>query len=199
MPLHLRTPIFYLRCTLMEIILIAFLFLSSTGFAQQQISWSEAKSKLLSQNVLVKAEENYNQTVQKAFGMGVDIPKTEFSIQRGQYNSGDADQSYTIAQSFHFPTYYFSNNNYYSSQKELITIQTELKKLELLSELYYQYYSIVQLKEKEKFLNSINVQLQNTKESVRLQFEKGLLNTMEKSMPIVRFQLVSEVNTPFQP
>ena len=164
------------------IILIAFLFLSSTGFAQQQISWSEAKSKLLSQNVLVKAEENYNQTVQKAFGMGVDIPKTEFSIQRGQYNSGDADQSYTIAQSFHFPTYYFSNNNYYSSQKELITIQTELKKLELLSELYYQYYSIVQLKEKEKFLNSINVQLQNTKESVRLQFEKGLLNTMEKSM-----------------
>lgn len=164
------------------VLLLLFVFISSASFAQQEISWTDAKSKLLSQNTLVKAEEQYQQTIQKAYGLGIDIPKTEFSIQRGQYNSGDADQLYSVAQSFHFPSYYFSNSNYYSSQKELVSIQTEIKKLELLSELYYQYFAIIQLKEKEKFLNSINIHLQNTKEVVRLQFEKGLINTMEKSM-----------------
>lgn len=164
-------------------ILIVLMFMSSSTFAQQEmLTWQEAKSKLLSQNAIIKAEQNYQEAIQHTTGQGIDIPKTELSIQHGQYNSGDADQSFSIAQSFHFPTYYFSNSNYYSTQKEIVTIQTEIKKQEVLSELYYQFFAILQLKQKVNFLNSINTQLQHTKESVRLQYEKGLLNTMEKSM-----------------
>ena len=167
--------------TMMFLFLLGILF-SAPVFAQEQITWQEAKAKLLSQNIQVKAEENYQETVQNSKGIGFDIPKTEFSIQRGQYNSGDVDQSYTVAQSFHFPSYYFNNSKLFNSQKELITAETELKKLTLLSELHYLFYAISQLKEKEKFLSGLNTQLQNTKESVRLQYEKGLINTMEKSM-----------------
>lgn len=169
------------RAAVVSILAVVILFANNT-YAQESITWADARTKLLNQNVVVKAEENYQKTLQKTKGQGFDIPKTELSIQQGQYNSGDADQSYTIAQSFHFPTYYYHNSNYYSSQKELAEAQMEMKKQEVLSELYFQFNSIILLKEKVEFLNKLSNQLKFTNESVRLQFEKGMINTMEKSM-----------------
>ncbi len=158
------------------------MLMNNSSIAQESITWQDAKNKLLNQNLLIKAEENYSEVVQKTRRQGMEIPKTELNIQSGQYNSGDADQSFSIAQSFHFPSYYYHNSNYYYSQKELVVAQTELKKQELLSELYFQFNSILLLKEKAIFLDKLNNQLKNTIESVRLQYEKGLINAMEKSM-----------------
>ena len=163
-------------------IILLFVLISNTSNAQVSLSWEDAKSKMLNQNLTIKSEENYKDVLLKSKGLGIEIPKTEFTLQKGQYNSGDADQWYNATQSFHFPSYYVYNSNFYSSQKELVNAQAELNKQELLAELCFQYYAINQLREKEGFLKLINSQLQNTKASVQLQFEKGLINSMDKSM-----------------
>lgn len=168
--------------TVVVSLILLFMLMGGSSFAQESITWQDAKSKLLTQNIVIKADENYQSTIQQIKRQGLEIPKTELSMQQGQYNSGDADQSFSIAQSFHFPSYYYHNSNYYASQKELIAAQTEMKKQELLSELYFQFNSIILLKEKVMFLDKLNQQLQLTNESVRLQYEKGIINSMEKSL-----------------
>jgi cobalt-zinc-cadmium resistance protein CzcA len=164
------------------IFLLTFLFIGNTANAQQAITWNDAKTKVLQQNSLLKAESNYLNTVRNSKAQGYEIPKTDLSIQQGQYNSNEKDMSYSVSQSFHFPTYYVNNSKYISNQKDVLTAQTEMKKQEVLSELYFQFHSINLLTEKVKFLSSVYEQLSNSKRSADLQFEKGLIDPMEKSM-----------------
>ena len=164
------------------IFLLVFLLIGNVANAQKTITWTDAKTKVLQQNSLLKAESDYLYTVRNSKAQGYEIPKTDLSIQQGQYNSNEKDMSYSVSQSFHFPTYYVNNSKYISNQKDVLTAQTEMKKQEVLSELYFQFHSINLLTEKVKFLSSVYEQLSNSKRSADLQFEKGLIDPMEKSM-----------------
>lgn len=166
----------------MFILAVVLLLNSNISFAQSTISWNDAKQKLLNQNQLVKAEQDFQQVLHRTNLQGVEIPKTELGIQNGQYNSSANDQAYGISQSFHFPTYYIKNYQFYSSQRELSSIQLELKKLELLSELHYQYHSILLHEDKLKFLNAVEEHLLNIKKSIQSQYEKGIISIVEKSL-----------------
>ena len=177
---------------------IILLLISSNTFAQNSISWADARTKMLDQNLLLKANENYQTTVQKSKGLGVDIPKTELSVQSGQYNSGDQDRAYSIMQSFHFPTYYVNNAKYANAQKDIVKAEKELKKQELLADLHFQYYCIQLFSEKENYLADIQAQLKNVENSIDLLFEKGQLNRMEKSMldnALINIQKEKSLNT----
>lgn len=165
-----------------SIIAIVFMVLSSSANAQQTLSWQEARTILLEQNAFIKATEKHEQQVRNVKALGIEITKTELSVQSGQYNSGDQDQAYTIMQSFHFPTYYVNNSQLVNAQKDLISADKEMKKQELLADLHFQYYTVQLYAQKQAYLNELEAQLGTLEQNISLQYEKGLINSMEKSM-----------------
>ena len=83
----------------------------------------------LDSNLSVRSSK-YSVDVQKALkGASWDIPKTSIDGQYGQFNSYSKDNSFTVSQSFAFPTVYINQNklakaNIKSSEWQLKTSQT---------------------------------------------------------------------------
>lgn len=168
--------------TLASIAIVALLAFGTNANAQENLSWQQARTMLLEQNTLIKATEKHEQLYQKTKGLGREIPKTELSVQSGQFNSGDQDQAYTVAQSFHFPSYYVNNTQLMNAQKEVISAEKEMKKQELLADLHFQFYCVQLYTQKQAYLNELGEELSTLEKNISLLFEKGLINSIEKSM-----------------
>jgi len=114
-------------------LLILLLFGFSTANAQQpkRIDLKQAIQQALDSNLSVRSSA-YSFDVQKALkGAAWDIPKTSIDGQFGQFNSYSKDNSFTVSQSFAFPTVYanqhkLANANVKSSEWELKTSQLEI-------------------------------------------------------------------------
>ncbi len=180
-------PVLYASFTKIKVksntaVLIGLMMLFAfTANAQVNINWDDAKSKVSTNNTYFKAIDDYKSEMKKIRAGGYEIPKTEFTYQQGQYNSSEKDQSYSLFQSFHFPTYYLNNNELFKANKELNIINAEINKAQLLSELHYQYYLINTIKEKINFLEQLESEIKQTEVNVNKQYELGQLSILEKS------------------
>lgn len=113
--------------------LIVILFCSMAINAQQpnRINLKQAVQMALDSNLSVRSAE-YSVRVQKTLkGAAWDIPKTAVEGQYGQFNSYSKDNSFTVSQSFSFPTVYANQHklagaNVKSSEWELKSTQLEI-------------------------------------------------------------------------
>lgn len=180
-------PVLYANFSKLKVkvnVTVILTFLSLLTFsanAQVSINLDDAKSKITTNNTYYKAIEEYKSEMKEIRSGGYEIPKTEFSYQQGQYNSSEKDQSFSVFQSFHYPSYYLNNNNLFNAQKELNIINAEINKAKILSEIHYQYYFINCLKEKIIFLEQVQSEIKQTEINVSKQFELGQINILEKS------------------
>ncbi len=161
--------------------IIIMMLISFTSSAQENLSWDDTKLKISSSNNYFKAIDEYKSEMKNIKAGGYEIPKTEFTYQQGQYNSSETDKSYSVFQSFHFPNYYINNNELFKANKELNTLNAEINKIQLLSELHYQYYLINTIKEKLQFLDQVQNEIKQTEQNVIKQYELGQLSVLEKS------------------
>lgn len=162
------------------IAILFFMLMSQPTFAQEEISWVQAKQLLQENNSLLIANNSYQNEIKSTKAQGLELAKTEFNIQNGQYNSNEQDRAYTLSQSFHFPSYYVRNSEYYKSQKELWSAETEIRKQELNAQLFFEYFQIIALKEKSEYLEKLNKNLQLSKNSVDKNYAKGMISKFDK-------------------
>jgi heavy metal efflux pump (cobalt-zinc-cadmium) len=125
---------------------------TSTVNAQQpqRINLKQAIQMALDSNLSVRSSV-YSVDAQKALkGAAWDIPKTSIDGQFGQFNSYSKDNSFTISQSFAFPTVYanqhkLANANVKSSEWELKT-----SRLEIATQVKQVYRQLAYLLSKQK-------------------------------------------------
>lgn len=164
--------------TVATILLMLFAFSAN---AQENISWNDVKNKVSSNNTYYKAIEEYKKEMKDLRAGGYEVPKTEFTYQQGQYNSSERDKSYSLFQTFHFPSYYVNNNALFKANRDLSIINAEINKIQLLSELHYQYYLINTIKEKLLFLEQLQNEIKQTEVNVNKQYEIGQISVLDKS------------------
>lgn len=180
-------PVLYSKFTKIKvksnssIVTALLLFISFSANAQENMSWDGVKSKVSSTNNYYKAIEDYKSEMKDLKSGGYEVPKTEFTYQQGQYNSSERDQSYSLFQSFHFPSYYINNNALFKANRDLSIINAEINKTQLLSELHYQYYLINTIKEKLLFLEQVQFEIKQTEINVAKQYELGQISILDKS------------------
>ncbi len=134
-------------------------FLLMTGFlfagnvyAQQTktINWRQAVQMALDSNLVVRSSA-YDVDVQKALkGAAWDIPKTEISGEYGQINSYTKDNSYSVSQSFAFPTVYIHQHKLARANIKSSEWQLKTSQLEIASEVKQLYWQLAYLYSKQK-------------------------------------------------
>ncbi|MCE5331429.1 MAG: CusA/CzcA family heavy metal efflux RND transporter [Bacteroidales bacterium] len=134
-------------------------FLLMTGFlfagniyAQQTktINWKQAVQMAMDSNLIVRSSA-YDVDVQKALkGAAWDIPKTEISGEYGQINSYTKDNSYSVSQSFAFPTVYIHQHKLARANIKSSEWQLKTSQLEIASEVKQLYWQLAYLYSKQK-------------------------------------------------
>jgi cobalt-zinc-cadmium resistance protein CzcA len=134
--------------SLLTLLFIGSSFYNNTNCQEiKRINLKQAIQIALDSNLSIRSS-SYSVDIQKALkGNSIDIPKTSIEGQYGQINSYSKDNTFTISQSFSFPTVYVNQNkladaNIKSSQWELKTSQLEISIQ--VKQIYWQlayYYS----------------------------------------------------------
>lgn len=161
-------PVFYLvfstlsfrrifkRKALKNISVILLLLLGSSFFnttkAQQTktINIKQAVQMALDSNLAVRSSA-YSVDVQKALkGASWDIPKTSIEGQYGQFNSYTKDNSFTVSQSFAFPTVYINQNKLAKANIKSSEWQLKSSQLEIATQVKQVYWQLAYLQSKQK-------------------------------------------------
>lgn len=190
-------PIFYIffstfsfrslfkRKSVKTLSILLILVVCSSGFnsinAQQtkNINLKQAVQMALDSNLSVRSSAYYVD-VQKALkGASWDIPKTNIDGEYGQINSYSKDNSFTVSQSFAFPTVYINQNklakaNIKSSEWELKTSQ-----LEIATQVKQIYWQLAYLYSKQKLFAYQDSLYTGFQKAAELRAKTGETNRLE--------------------
>ena len=136
--------------------LLLLLLIGSSYFntikAQQtkNINLQQAVQMALDSNLAVRSSA-YSVDVQKALkGASWDIPKTVIDGQYGQFNSNSKDNSFTVSQSFAFPTIYINQNKLANANVKSSEWQFKVSQLEIATQVKQVYWQLAYLYSKQK-------------------------------------------------
>ncbi|MFA5045802.1 MAG: TolC family protein, partial [Paludibacter sp.] len=128
--------------------LVLFLIMSSSGFSKtnaQEVKVFDLKQAIqmaLDSNLSVRSSV-YAVDVQKTLkGAAWNIPKTSVEGQYGQFNSYSKDNSFTVSQSFSFPTLYMNQSKLASANvkgSELKLMSSRLEIATLVKQIYREF------------------------------------------------------------
>jgi cobalt-zinc-cadmium resistance protein CzcA len=138
--------------------IILFLIFGSSIFSNIQaqkpktIDLHVAIQMALDSNLNIRASE-YSVEVQKALkGASWDLPKTAIDGQYGQFNSYTNDNSFTVSQSFAFPTVYINQNKLANANVKNSQWQLKTSQLEIATQVKQVYWQLAYLYSKQKLL-----------------------------------------------
>ncbi len=120
--------------------------------AQQPITVNlkEAVQMALDSNLAIRSSV-YSVDVQKSLrGASWDIPKTSIDGQFGQFNSYSKDNSFTISQSFNFPTVYINQKKIANATIKSSEWQLKASQLEISTQVKQVYWQLAYLYSKQK-------------------------------------------------
>ena len=116
------------------------------------INLQDAIQTALDSNLSVKSAA-LSIDVQKALkGTSLDLPKTVIDGQYGQFNSYTNDNSFTISQSFSFPTVYINRSKLAIANIKSSELQFMVSQLEIATQVKQVYWQYVFLISKQKLL-----------------------------------------------
>jgi len=139
-------------------LILCFLFGSSlfaTVKAQQNkfINLHQAVQMALDSNLAVRSSA-YSVDVQKSMkGASWDLPKTNIEGQYGQFNSYSNDNSYTVSQSFAFPTVYINQKKLANANVKSAEWQLRASQLEIAVQVKQVYWQLAYLHSKLKLFD----------------------------------------------
>ena len=114
----------------------------------KNVSIKEAVQMALDNNLSVRSSA-YSVDVQKALkGASWDIPKTSLEGQYGQFNSYTKDNSFTVSQSFAFPTVYINQNKLAKANVKSSEWQLKSSQLEIATQVKQVYWQLAYLHSK---------------------------------------------------
>jgi cobalt-zinc-cadmium resistance protein CzcA len=129
-------------------------------------------------------------------GAAIDLPKTAIDGQYGQFNSYTKDNSFTVSQSFEFPTVYINRYKLASANVVSSEWQYEIARLELATRVKQVYWQFVYLKAKQKLLSYQDSLFSGFLRAAELRARAGETNRLE--MITARSQSLEIRNQLFQ-
>ncbi len=162
-------------------LLVLLLLGSTTAHAQssRKLNLKQSIQMALDSNLSVRSTA-YSVDVQKTLkGAAWDIPKTSIDGQFGQFNSYSKDNSFTVSQSFAFPTVYANQHklagaNVKSSEWELKTAQ-----LEIATQVKQVYWQLAYLHSKQKLFVWQDSLYTGFQRAAELRLKTGETNQLE--------------------
>jgi len=116
------------------------------------INLHEAIQMALDSNLNVRSSA-YSVEVQKALkGASWDLGKTNIDMQYGQFNSYTKDNSFTLSQSFAFPSVYINQNKLVNANVKSSEWQMKTSQLETATQVKQVYWQLAYLYSKQKLL-----------------------------------------------
>lgn len=148
-----------LRSKLSKIFTVTILILTGLTFSNmakaqkpKSIDVKQAIQIALDSNLAVKSS-SYSVDAQKALkGTAWDLPKTSIDGQYGKFNSYSKDNSFTISQSFDFPTVYIYQNKLANANVKSSELQLKTSQLEIATQVKRVYWQLAYLHSTQKLL-----------------------------------------------
>lgn len=157
----------------------------SAGFnsihAQQtkSINLKQAVQMALDSNLSVRSSI-YSVEVQKALkGASWDIPKTSIDGEYGQINSYSKDNSFTLSQSFAFPTVYINQNKLAKANIKSSEWQLKTSQLEIATQVKQIYWQLAYLYSKQKLFAYQDSLYTGFQKAAELRAKTGETNRLE--------------------
>jgi cobalt-zinc-cadmium resistance protein CzcA len=114
------------------------------------INLHQAIQMALDSNLAIRSSA-FSVDVQKSLkGASWDLPKTTIEGQQGQFNSYSNDNSFTMSQSFAFPTVYINQNKLANANVKSSEWQMKVSQLEIATQVKQVYWQLTYLHSKQK-------------------------------------------------
>ena len=165
--------------------IILLLIVGSSGFnsikAQtgKTINLKQAIQMALDSNLSVRSSK-YAVDVQKVLkGASWDIPKTNIEGEYGQLNSYSKDNSFTVSQSFAFPTVYINQHKLASANTKSSEWQLKASQLEIATQVKQIYWQLAYLYSKQKLFVYQDSLYAGFQKAAELRAKTGETNRLE--------------------
>jgi len=155
------------------------IFNSTNAQQPKTINLHDAIQMALDSNLSVRASV-YSVEVQKALkGASWDLLKTAVDGQYGQFNSYSKDNSFTISQSFAFPTVYINQSKLANANIKSSEWQMKTSKLETATQVKQVYWHLAYLYSKQKLLAYQDSLFSGFQRAAELRAKVGETNRLE--------------------
>jgi cobalt-zinc-cadmium resistance protein CzcA len=164
----------------MILVLIGSLFISKVEAQQSKpITLQNALQLALDSNLAVRSAA-YSVEVQRALkGASWDIPKTSIEGQYGQFNSYSKDNSFTVSQSFAFPSVYNNQNKLANANIKSSEWQQKGSQLEIATQVKQVYWQLAYLYSKQELLKYQDSLYSGFLRAAELRAKSGETNRLE--------------------
>ena len=172
---------FFKRKAGITTLIVILLFSFSTVQAQgtKRINLKQAIQLALDSNLSVRSS-GYSVDVQKALkGASWDIPKTAIEGQFGQFNSYSKDNSFTVSQSFAFPTVYVNQHKLTKANVKSSEWQLKASQLEIATQVKQIYWQLAYLYSKQKLFVYQDSLYSGFQKAAELRAKTGETNRLE--------------------
>ncbi|MFZ4402322.1 MAG: efflux RND transporter permease subunit, partial [Bacteroidales bacterium] len=169
-----------------KVISIAILFIIGSAFynrvdAQQMrvVNLQTAIQMALDSNLSIRSSA-FSVEEQKALkGASWDIPKTSIEGQYGQFNSYSKDNSFTVSQSFAFPTVYINQNKLANAKVKSSEWHLKTSQLEIATQVKQVYWQLAYLYSKQKLMKYQDSLFSGVQRAAELRANSGETNKLE--------------------
>ncbi|MCB0538658.1 MAG: efflux RND transporter permease subunit, partial [Bacteroidetes bacterium] len=152
------------------------------GDSAQTLSLDAAVNMALQNNPTIKAakqEVEWNEQMKKT---SLDIGKTQFNWQHGQYNSIiNNDNYFDVSQTFAFPTVYAKNTNVANANIKSSELQQAVTENELATKVKSVYYQLAYAKTNQKLLLRLDSIYVDFAKAANLRYKTGESSLLEKT------------------
>jgi cobalt-zinc-cadmium resistance protein CzcA len=139
----------------------------------------DAIQTALDSNLSIKSAA-YSTDVSKALkGAAFDLPKTVIDGQYGRFNSYTNDNSFTVSQSFAFPSVYVNRYKLANANIKSSEIQYKIAQLEIATSVKQVYWQYVYIKERQKLLSFQDSLYSGFLRAAELRAKAGETNRLE--------------------
>ena len=163
---------------------IVVIFLLSTQFANaqnNQLSLEEITNVALKNSSKLKADELAVMATKSLSKSAKEIPKTNFNVQLGQYNSKKFDNAFEISQTIPFPSLFSAKRAVIEAEVTSKELSKQITENEIKAQVQTYYYQLVFLennKNKLLYLDSLYVDFVN---AAALRYKTGETKQLEKT------------------
>jgi len=166
--------------SLILVFLIGSSFLNTTNAQQvKKVNLKQAIDMALETNLSVRSSA-LSVNVQEALkGASWDIPKTSLEGQYGQFNSYNKDNSFTLSQSFAFPTVYMNQRKLANANIKSSEWQLKSTQLEIATQVKQIYWQLAYLYSKQRLLVWQDSLYNGFLKAAELRLKTGATNRLE--------------------
>src|SRR5690606_31705227 len=146
----------------------------SSGVSQLPVlTIQQALDMALKNNLQLQSQQLNVQSAEKMKRSVFDLPKTEFNLQYGQYNSLRNDLGLSLSQNIPFPTYFTAKSKLYEAELQSNRLKQEIYKSEIAAQIKALYYGYQYLMEQQRILRSLDSVYGNFVDAAKLRYTTG--------------------------